>query len=151
LLASQVSRYDTMWGLVSFGYMVVVVAVATVKRRDGALIFLLGIGVFTATFTIDALVANEFIPRDQGVGIDLTPLGVLMLLSQLVILAERWSVAIRSAEEMTVDLRRLIDISSSITAEIRLDALLRKIVEATSKFLHADRSSLFLYDAKTNE
>jgi adenylate cyclase len=152
LLASQVSRYDTMWGIVSFFYMVVVVAVATVKRRDGALIFFLGIGIFTATFTIDALVANEFIPRDRGVGIDLTPLGVLMLLfSQLVILAERWSVAIRSAEEMTVDLRRLIDISSSITAEIRLDALLRKIVEATSKFLHADRSSLFLYDPKTNE
>ena len=75
----------------------------------------------------------------------------MLLFSQLVILAERWSVAIRSAEEMTVDLRRLIDISSSITAEIRLDALLRKIVEATSKFLHADRSSLFLYDAKTNE
>jgi len=147
-----VSRYDTMWGIVSFFYMVAVVAVATVKRRDGALIFFLGIGIFTATFTIDALVANQVIPRDQSFGIDLTPLGVLMLLfAQLVILAERWSVAIRSAEEMTVDLRRLIDISSSITSEIRLDALLRKIVEATSKFLHADRSSLFLYDPKTNE
>ena len=52
---------------------------------------------------------------------------------------------------MTVDLRRLIDVSSSITAEIRLGALLRKIVEATSRFVHADRSSLFLFDPKTHE
>jgi adenylate cyclase len=151
-VASEVSRYDTMWGLVSFAYIMGVVAVATVRRRDGALIFLIGVGLFIGTFSFDALVANELIPRDNGVGYDLTSVGMLMLLfSHIVILAERWSIAIRSAEEMTVDLRRLIDISSSITAEIRLDALLRKIVEATTKFLHADRSSLFLYDPKTDE
>ncbi|HKD22913.1 MAG TPA: adenylate/guanylate cyclase domain-containing protein [Rhizomicrobium sp.] len=152
LVSSHVSRYDTLWGLVSFAYIVAVVAVATFRRRDGALIFLLGVAIFTGSFSLDALIANDVMARDQGVGIDLTPLGVLMLLfSHIVILAERWSVAIRAAEEMTVDLRRLIDVSSSITAEIHLGTLLRKIVEATSKFLHADRSSLFLYDAKTHE
>jgi adenylate cyclase len=152
LVSSHISRYDTLWGLVSFAYIVAVVAVATFRRRDGALIFLLGVAIFTTSFSLDALIANDVMARDQGVGIDLTPLGVLMLLfSHIVILAERWSVAIRAAEEMTVDLRRLIDVSSSITAEIHLGTLLRKIVEATSKFLHADRSSLFLYDAKTHE
>jgi adenylate cyclase len=152
LLSSHVSQYDTMWALLSFLYIVAVVAFATFRGRDGALIFLLGVSLFIGTFSYDALVANEVIPREQAAAFNLTSIGVLMLLfSHIVILAQRWSVAIVSAEEMTSDLRRLIDVSSSITAEIRLGALLRKIVEATSKFLHADRSSLFLYDPKTDE
>ncbi|HUO92304.1 MAG TPA: adenylate/guanylate cyclase domain-containing protein [Rhizomicrobium sp.] len=152
LLSSHVSQYDTLWGLLSFAYMLAVVSVAVWRGRDGAIVFLLGIAVFIGTFTFDALVGNEFIRRDNGIGYNLTSIGVLMMLfSHIVILAQRWSVAIVSAEEMTADLRRLIDVSSSITAEIRLGALLRKIVEATTKFLHADRSSLFLYDPKTDE
>ncbi|HKD22914.1 MAG TPA: adenylate/guanylate cyclase domain-containing protein [Rhizomicrobium sp.] len=151
-LSSKFSPADTYWALVSFVYIIGVVAVATLRGRDGALIFFLGVVFFTACFSLDALISNGVFARAAGRDYDLTPIGVLMLLfSHVVILAERWSVAIRGAEEMTVDLRRLIDVSSSITAEIHLGTLLRKIVEATSKFLHADRSSLFLYDAKTHE
>jgi adenylate cyclase len=152
LMSSHFSPPDTLWALISFVYIVAVVAVATLRGRDGALIFFLGVVFFTACFSYDALVANGVLSRAQGRDYDLTAIGVLMLLfSHVVILAERWSVAIRGAEEMTIDLRRLIDVSSSITAEIHLGTLLRKIVEATSKFLHADRSSLFLYDPKTHE
>ena len=55
------------------------------------------------------------------------------------------------AEQRSEDLAQLLDVNSSITAEIRLEALLTRIVEAVSRFIGADRATLFLYDAKTDE
>src|SRR5690606_9267206 len=45
----------------------------------------------------------------------------------------------------------LLDVVSSITSEILLDPLLEKILAAATQLLGADRGSLFLYDAGTDE
>lgn len=44
-----------------------------------------------------------------------------------------------------------IDIVSEITSEIDLSALLQKVMREATKMLHAERSTLFLNDEKTNE
>ena len=152
LLVALVARYDTFLAIASLFYMIFVVSVAAVRGRDGAMVFLLGLVAFVGTASLQALVLNDVVTRDQIIGYDLLPIGVLLLLfSHVIILAERWSIATRTAENTNMDLRRLIDISSSIVSDVHLDSLLKKIVQATSKFVHADRSSLFLYDDKTNE
>jgi adenylate cyclase len=45
----------------------------------------------------------------------------------------------------------LLDVVSLITSEIKLDPLLEKILAAATQLLGADRGSLFLYDASSNE
>jgi adenylate cyclase len=152
LLASQLIPFNMIWNAVAVAYIVGVVAVATARGRDGALVFLLGIALFAIPLVIVFAVLGSLLDSDKVVGYELMPLGILMLVfSHIVILSERWSVAIRAAEEMNADLRRLIDVSASITSEIHLETLLKKIVQTTSQFLHADRSSLFLYNPKTHE
>jgi adenylate cyclase len=101
---------------------------------------------------VNALVLNDVVDRDRIIGADFGPFGTLILLfSHIIILGQRSSTAILTAEEMAIDLRRLIDVSSSIISEVRLDSLLRKIVAATSQFVQAERSSLFLYNGKTGQ
>jgi adenylate cyclase len=152
LAVTEVARYDTFLAVLSLAYIVVVVSIATIKGRDGALIFLFGVLVFATTCAVSALVLNDVVDRDRVIGADLIPFGTLILLfSHIIILGQRSSTAILTAEEITADLRRLIDVSSSIISEVHLDSLLRKIVEATSKFVQAERSSLFLYNAKTHQ
>ncbi|HKD22912.1 MAG TPA: adenylate/guanylate cyclase domain-containing protein [Rhizomicrobium sp.] len=153
MAASHLIVYSIIFSGLTMLYVIAVVAAATIRGRDGGLIFLLGFVAFVVPFLGQLMFrAGVTGGGHNPIGDQFVPIGMLMLLySHLVIMAERWSVATRSAEEMTVDLRQLIDVSSSITAEIRLGALLRKIVEATSKFVHADRSSLFLHDAKTGD
>ncbi|MBM3491174.1 MAG: GAF domain-containing protein [Alphaproteobacteria bacterium] len=46
---------------------------------------------------------------------------------------------------------KLLEITSAITSELNLPELLQRIVAGTTDLLDADRSSLFLYDAKTDE
>lgn len=48
-------------------------------------------------------------------------------------------------------LARLVELVRSIGAERDLDVLLAKLMAAVTRELDADRSSLFLYDAETNE
>jgi adenylate cyclase len=74
-----------------------------------------------------------------------------LLFSQLVLLAERWSGALRTEAQANADLRRLLDVNVSISSEMQLEALLEKIVRVTSKVIRADRSSLFLHDPATDE
>jgi adenylate cyclase len=151
-LVADVARYDSLLAVASLFYILAIVIMATVRGRDGALVFLLGIAAFVSTLALSALVLNDVVDRDQVVGADLMPFGTLiLLLSHIVIISERCALAIRSAEDTTIDLRRLIDVSSSIISEVHLGSLLRKIVEATSQFVQAERSSLFLYDAKSHE
>jgi adenylate cyclase len=45
----------------------------------------------------------------------------------------------------------LLEITSAISSELQLHPLLIKIMETTTDILGADRSTLFLYDGKTNE
>jgi adenylate cyclase len=133
-------------------YALFIVARATLRRRAGAAIFLLGLSIFIFTFVVGAIVASGVIRADQVVGYEYTAMGVLMLLfSHVVIMAERWAVAIQNAEQMNDDLRRLLEVNTAITTEMQLGALLKKIVQVTSKIVHADRSSLFLHDDKAKQ
>ena len=151
LLASQMSFWVLPLRSATFLYMVGLVIVAAVRKRDSALIFLLGLSVFAACLITYDLITNGVI-RQERVGLDLPAIGMLVLLfSHIVILAERWTLSIDAAEQTAGDLRRLLDVNAAITSEMELEALLRKIVEVTSRIIHADRSTLFLHDAKTGE
>ncbi len=46
---------------------------------------------------------------------------------------------------------QLLEITSAISSELQLDALLAKIVDVTTEMLEADRSTLFMFDPKTQE
>ncbi|HEY0651327.1 adenylate/guanylate cyclase domain-containing protein [Phenylobacterium sp.] len=152
LMALSLVAYYAVWVRVAvLAYVLWVVVTATLRRRDGAAVYLLGMAVFFATLVYTDLTANRFIPQ-VGSGLDLMPLGMfVMLLSHLVIMAKRWDGAITSAELTSRELRQLLDVNIAIASEIELEPLLRRIVQATSQILHADRGSLFLHDEKTDE
>ena len=152
LLASKVNIGLMVVMQMVFAYVFVVLIRAVRHNRDGAMIFLLGMGIFFLSITMLAVVAYGIIPSDKLVVYDLTGYGILILLfSHIIVLAERWSAAIFTAEQMNDDLRQLLDVNLAITSEMQLESLLRKIVEVTTKILQADRSSLFLYDEKRDE
>ena len=150
VLLSHYSQGAVLFRTVALVYVLGVAAVAGWRRRDGAITFLFGLGALVASFVYTDLVANAGFPRLFGLNI--LPVGMLLLLfSQLVILAERWGVAIRTEAQSNSDLRRLLDVNIAITSEMRLEALLAKMVEVTSQVIHADRTTLFLHDEKTGE
>ncbi|WP_293898175.1 adenylate/guanylate cyclase domain-containing protein [Phenylobacterium sp.] len=150
LLLSHYSQAAVVFRTILLIYIVGVVTAACFRRRDGAILFLFGLGAMVASIIYTDLVSNVGFP--QIFGLNLLPIGMLLLLfSQLVILAERWSVAIKTEAQANGDLRRLLDVNISITSEMQLEALLAKVVEVTSKVIRADRGSLFLHDAKTGE
>ncbi len=152
LLASEIDRYALFLAALELVYIIGMVVAATVRRRDGAAVFLLGMSAFAISIFQSILVEYDILPRDMVVGYAFAPMGLLVFcVSHIVILAERWSTAMSATEALAADLRGLLAVSASITSEVRLDALLKNVVEATSRFLHADRSSLFLHDAKSDE
>ncbi|MGZ3375611.1 MAG: adenylate/guanylate cyclase domain-containing protein [Phenylobacterium sp.] len=150
VLLSRVSQYASAYRTVAFVCMLAAVVAACIRRRDGALVFLFGLGSFVVALIYTDVVANAALP--MVLGHSLVPVASLLLLfSQLLILAERWSGAIDTAEQSNMDLRRLLDINISISSEMQLGALLKKIVSVTSAVIHADRSSLFLHDERTGQ
>ena len=152
VLASYLYRDMMLFVIAVLIYMVVVVSTAAIKGRDGANIFIIGMSIFGISLLVEILYQSNFVHNAQIVGVDLVPMGVFVFsFSHMIILAERWSLSINAAEVMASDMRRLMEVSSSITSETQLDSLLRKIVEATTNFLHAERSSLFLHDPKSDE
>lgn len=46
---------------------------------------------------------------------------------------------------------KLLEITSAISSELKLEPLLNKIISVTTEMLEADRSTLFLHDPKTDE
>lgn len=147
---SEVSALAAPFRTLAFVFMLGVVIAACVRRREGALVFFLGLGSFVAVLIYSDLVINAHLVPIFGTKV--MPIGSLMLLfSQLLILAERWSAAIDASERTNMDLRRLLDVNISISSEMQLAALLKKIVTVTTKVVHADRSSLFLYDERADE
>jgi adenylate cyclase len=152
LLASQVNMGLMLVMALVFSYVFFVLVRAVANDRDGAIMFLLGMGIFFLSITMLTVVAYGLMSSDEVVGYDLTGYGILILLfSHIIVLAERWSAAIFAAEQMNDDLRQLLDVNMAITTETQLESLLKKIVEVTSKILHADRSSLLLFDEKRDE
>jgi hypothetical protein len=150
VLLSRVSQWAAIYRTLAFVGMLAVVVAACVRRRDGAMVFLVGLGSFVACLVYTDIVNNASLP--PVLGTNLVPVGAMLLLfSQLLILAERWSGAITAAEQTNMDLRRLLDVNISISSEMQLEALLTKIVTVTTTVIHADRSTLFLYDERTDE
>jgi len=150
LLLSHVSQWSSAYRTAAFVGMLAVVVAACVRRRDGALVFLFGLGSFVMALIYTDLANNAHLPAIFGHS--LVPVASLLLLfSQLLILAERWSAAIDASERSNTDLRRLLDVNISISSEIDLGTLLKKIVKVTSAVIHADRSSLFLHDERSGE
>ncbi|HUQ14020.1 MAG TPA: adenylate/guanylate cyclase domain-containing protein [Novosphingobium sp.] len=134
------------------GYVVVVIFRAALRGRDGAAPLLLGVGIASLAILAVAAVATGELSADFARGANYAAFGaVALLFANLVVLAERWALAITQTERSNADLRELLEVSSSITSEIKLDALLRRIVGATSRFLGAARSSLFLHDAREDQ
>lgn len=150
LALSQIASISASFRTVSFICLLGIVIAACLRRREGSLIFLLGLGSFVLCLVYNDLTINAGLP--QVFGANLMPVGSLLLLfSQLLILARRWSGAITSAEESNAELRQLLDVNVAIASEMQLDALLHRIVAVTSQIIHADRSSLFLHDPRTDE
>jgi len=150
MLLSRLSQWASILRTVTFVAMLAVVVVACLRRRNGALVFLFGLGSFVVALIYTDLVNNAHVP--PVFGWSLVPVASLLLLfSQLLILAERWSAAIDASERSNMDLRRLLDINISISSEIDLGTLLKKIVKVTTAVIHADRSSLFLHEERTGE
>ncbi|MET0376604.1 MAG: adenylate/guanylate cyclase domain-containing protein [Rhizorhabdus sp.] len=152
LLASRIATYWPVVLATSLLGIMVIVSRAALRGRDGALVFLVGLAIFTF-FALNAAISwSGLIPPRYLLGTTSLPLGMLMLLfSHFVVVAERWSLAIVSAEQINADLRELIEVNSAITSEMQLDVLLARIVEVTSRILNADRSTLLLYDERTDE
>lgn len=149
LAASLVNRMLFVILVSVFSYLIFVCSRAAIRARDGAIVFLLGMAVFFLSLIALSLVTYGLVPRDQVYGIDFNTYGILVLLfSHIIILAERWSLAISGAERINDDLRQLLDVNLAITSEMQLETLLAKIVRVTSKVLNADRSSLLIHDAE---
>ena len=148
---SDVSRWSLWVRIGGLLYVLAIVFAAMLRRRDGAAVYLVGMSVFFLSLIYVDLVTNGFLPR-TSVSIDAMPLGMLvMLFTQIVIMAERWARAIGQAEDTSGELRQLLDVNVAIASEIHLEALLRRIVQVTTQIIHADRSSLFVYDERTDE
>ena len=150
VLLSNVSAMTAPFRTVGFVCLLGIIIAACVRRREGSATFLIGLGSFVLCLIYNDLIRNASLTA--WLGADLLPVGALILLfSQLLILAERWSGAINSAEATNRELRQLLDVNIAIASEIELNALLRRIVTVTTQIIHADRSSLFLHDARTDE
>jgi adenylate cyclase len=151
LLASQVNGFLLYALLAVFAYVITLLVRAAWHSRPGAVVFLVGILMLFASTIVLALVAFGLVPSDK-VSLDVVSFGMLVLLfSHMVVLAERWSLATVSAQRLSRDLRQMIEVNASIASEIELDTVLRRIVEGTSRILRAERSSLFIYDARKHQ
>ena len=65
---------------------------------------------------------------------------------------ENWStMALSDSQRQTRNLNALLKVSKALATKIRLDDLLRVIVEEAAEVLDADRATLFLYDESRNE
>ena len=148
LLASRIGRNIFLPGAVATQvYAMGVIALAAFRRRDGAILQLIGTSLFAFSFVMLASIWSAVSTLDDMRSFEFTALGAVMLLySQVVILAERWSLSVARSEQDNDDLRNLLEVNTAITSDLELGSLLRKIVAVSSKITRADRSSLFLKD-----
>ncbi len=152
LLTSQINGYLWLLFLLYFPYIIFVLVRAVIRNRDGATPFLIGMTALAISITMMEIVAAGLAPASEVKGFNFITYGILILMfSHLIVLAERWALSIRASESMNEDLRQLLAVNSSITSEMELGALLGRIVEATTRILKAERSTLFLYDGATDE
>ncbi len=113
--------------LSTLAYMVAILLRAVWNRRDGAFLYLLGIGIFAFTFALNTTVMSGWVSRDRIVGYEFLTLGIVMLLySHVILMAERWSLSVGKAEQMNEDLRQLLEVNTAITSDLQLGSPLRQ-------------------------
>jgi adenylate cyclase len=152
MAASVMGNYFFIVSFATVAWCVVIVVRAVRRRREGAPIFLLGLLLWVASFVPGTLIAANWITSDRIPGFEFTALGVLMLLfSHVVLMAERWSLAISRAERVSNEMRQLVEVNTAIASDLDLAPLIRRIVEAASRVIGADRASLFLRDPRSGD
>jgi len=113
-------------------YVLAIVLAAAIRRRDGAIVYLVGMTVFFSAMMYVDLVTNGFLPR-TAISIDAMPLGMLvMLFSQIVIMAERWARA-RGCRQLVVATR--------ITARARTPVLRSRGVRGLEDLVLPDQAA----------
>ncbi len=148
------SYYVNYFSILVALYVLITVIRACIKNRDGAWVFLIGMSILLYCVLGEIAVTNGVVTSIPaiGLGTGMTSLGFLVfLISQVIILAQRWTHTLQASERMTTDLSRLIEVTSAISSEIRLESLLQRIVHGATEFIHAERGTLYLYDDRTDE
>ncbi|WP_295639275.1 adenylate/guanylate cyclase domain-containing protein [Novosphingobium sp.] len=145
LTASHIQRGFIVLTLATLFWVVGILVRAVSRGREGALLFLFGIALFVASFAVEAVVVEGWVAADRAQAYEFISLGVLMVLySHMLLMAERFSLAVMRAEDSNADLRELIAVNTAITSDLQLRPLLERIVNVTTRIIHADRTSLFL-------
>ena len=84
---------------------------------------------------------------------ELVLLGLLCLLVPMILLSVRKQIKSRVNAHLSVVRKQetqMLEVTTAIARELQLQPLLRKIMDTVTEILDADRSTLFLFDAKTN-
>ena len=145
LTASHIQRGFIVLTLTTLFWVEGILVRAVMRGREGALLFLLGIALFMVSFAVEAVVVQGWVTADRAWAYEFISLGVLMVLySHMLLMAERFSLAVMRAEDSNADLRELIAVNTAITSDLQLRPLLERIVSVTTRIIHADRTSLFL-------
>ena len=112
---SYLSQASEPIRLTAFVYLITVAARAVWRRRTGAIVFLFGITVLLVTVGLRTLTTSALLPNGVAANVNLTALGILaFLFSQVIIMAERWTEALRTAERMTAEVVAERNYSNSI-------------------------------------
>jgi adenylate cyclase len=130
------TRFEEMWPILSWAVGVVLVCMAGT----------LAMSVFTASEVsrsaarlAEAMRAVEHGDLDNDLKLSST---------------DEYAELFRGFNLMVASLRdevRILQLSHDLAGELNLDRLLSRLMHATTELLSADRSTLFLYDRKTNE
>ena len=115
LWMSVLSQWTEPLRLGAFVYLIAVAARAVRKRRPGGFVFLAGMMVLLGTLGLRTLSTSGLMPLWFGTNIDLAALGVLtFLFVQVIIMAERWTLSIQTAERLTEEVVAERNYSNSI-------------------------------------
>ncbi len=150
--ASTLFPYFTILMIAYFFLIFAIVFRAAWRGKEGARIFLFGFGIMIFTISSEVIVQANILPEENAPLHGLGALGFMaFLVAQVMILAVRWSRTLSRSERMANDLGRLIDMSSAVVSDDELPNLLNRIIVSCRQFLSAERGTLFLFDAETNE
>ncbi len=121
-VASSVSQTMYPVRLAIFLYIISLAVRAVIHRREAAHLFLVGWVVLLVSSALRALVTNGYVDADHPLSFNFVTEGVLFfLLMQMVIMVERWSLAIKR-EEATNRARALAE-----QAQVELNKVLSEV------------------------
>ncbi|OYW24034.1 MAG: hypothetical protein B7Z43_01070 [Sphingomonas sp. 12-62-6] len=152
LLATRVISLFLVCMVMTFVFVFSRTISAVREGRDGAILLFLGQVAVVVSTGLQATVNLNFIAPGPIARIDLAGYGLIIFaFTHLVVLARRWSVAIVSAEVLSEDLGRLLEVNSAVASESHLVSLLERIAGVTSRIIDAERTSIFIHDPERGE